>query len=167
MSPDRAADPLKRQRSQRTRGGSVRLLLEAGAEPNHPTALLEPFYVAVSGQSLEVIELLLAAGANLDGNGSALPLVAAVINSDTALVHLLLDAGAQVDSVSTDGSSALAAAASFGGLEMVELLLVAGADVNLQAPSNGWTAFAQCRTLRLTSDGHGVARRWGVAVDHR
>jgi ankyrin repeat protein len=119
---------------------TARLLLDAGADPNNSTALFDPLSAAISGQSLDLIELLLAAGANPDGNGDALPLAAAVNAADPDLVRLLLNAGADIDRVPPEGYSALAQAASLGDLGMVRLLIEAGADVDLQAPSTGWTA---------------------------
>ncbi|KAL3446754.1 hypothetical protein BJX65DRAFT_296117 [Aspergillus insuetus] len=62
------------------------------------------------------------------------PLTLAVCSGNAEIVGLLLNAGANVDVRTTDGSygSALIAAIDHANREIIEMLLKAGADVNLQ-----------------------------------
>jgi len=74
-----------------------------------------------------------------DGRGVPL-LTLAIRNRQYQLILRLLEAGASPDAVSGDrGNSALAEAAVLGDQEMVETLIKAGADLNIQS-KNGQTA---------------------------
>ena len=59
-----------------------------------------------------------------------LRLVNAAATQDAAEVRALLEEGLDVDAARPDGATALLWAAHWDGLEMVDLLLGAGADVN-------------------------------------
>ena len=64
---------------------------------------------------------------------------AQVLEGHTAVVELLLAAGADVDAESNIGETALHYAAAYGHADVVELLVSAGANVNAQ-DKDGWTA---------------------------
>lgn len=63
-------------------------------------------------------------------------LQAAVISESTDIIRLLLQVGANMNSVSTayKGASALRMAVTSGNVDIVKLLLDAGADVNAMPP---------------------------------
>lgn len=119
----------------------VSLLLEYGAtamrprEQNGNTAL----HIAVIRGNVDVVKLLLlqcdaqsratADCAELMNAAGVPPLVMAAQEGYAAVVELLLDHGAGVDSSSRSGNTALIAAAAFGHQHAVSLLLLRGADV--------------------------------------
>lgn len=63
-------------------------------------------------------------------------LIGATQRNDDAAVRKLLDEGADVNSKTDTGVTALMAASGIGNKEIVELLLARGADVNLKTPGN-------------------------------
>lgn len=65
------------------------------------------------------------------GYGLATPLTEAVVAQDLVATRRLLDAGVLVDGKDAGGYTPLMIAAGLGQVQMVELLLVAGADPNL------------------------------------
>lgn len=74
------------------------------------------------------------------------PLMSAIWRSDPApaaerirLIHLFLQKGANVNASRNDGFTALLIASYKGLVDIAELLLGAGADVNVCRVSNGWT----------------------------
>ena len=123
----------------------VRLLLEAGADVNAPagfggnTALHE----AVENGDAEMVKILVAAGANVEAEGfmRRTPLSLAAEEGATEIVQILLGPGPVADtsedgedkkppSQSAIGSEPLFTAIEKGDVEMVRLLVEAGADVN-------------------------------------
>jgi uncharacterized protein len=81
----------------------------------------------------ELARVLIDAGADKDDetkNGS--PLVCAASHGDTAVVRVLLDAGADLELSDPDAPSdtALRLAAAFGHPEIVDMLIAAGARIN-------------------------------------
>ena len=102
-------------------------------------------FSAAFGKDSEVKRFLkLGVDVNATNRGGFTPLMAAVCQGRTSTVKLLLDAGAAVDFRSTNtwdvvsGKTALMEAALFGEIEIGELLLKAGADVNAK-DSMGYT----------------------------
>jgi ankyrin repeat protein len=86
---------------------------------------------AVEVGAYSLIKLLISHGADVDNTDSGWPtyLQVAVEHGHMAIAKLLLASGAQVDLVS-GGSSALLEAVRIRNLQMVELLIAHGADVN-------------------------------------
>ena len=112
----------------------VRLLLDAGASQEDKTGWNppSPLYLAVEGGHREIARILIDAGAVLDrfegtSTDARTPLMVAVEKSDLALVDLLLEAGANVNTRGEFGRSALVVAAELGLEEMVKRLQEAGA----------------------------------------
>ncbi len=97
-----------------------------------------PLDAAAFAGAVKVVRFLLESGADPDGavsgggeDGNS-PLVDASLKGFDAVVGLLLDHGAGVNKVSAaSGTTALYAAASFGRLSVVKVLLTRGADPGL------------------------------------
>lgn len=130
----------------------VRLLLEAGSEVNIGNFDNTPLHLVLwpidedrkVADQVAVMRLLLEAGAPINAKGGPeemTPLAAACRWGSLPLVQLLIDAGADVDSLSWDGEGSekeygytnLMLSVAFGGednLDVVTALLKAGADAN-------------------------------------
>jgi ankyrin repeat protein len=111
---------------------SVRLLLDAGADPNaldqsNETAL---HYGALS-QSTEIVAALLDAGADATVIGEILlqsPLHIAAPRENAEIVRLLIAAGSAIEAVDSDGETPLSRAAMVGNVANAAALIDAGAD---------------------------------------
>jgi ankyrin repeat protein len=106
--------------------------LTVGFTANTESAEGVPVLVAaVRGRSVEVVQRLLAAGADPDGscggNGVS-PLCEAASLGLSTIVGVLLSRGADPNQTTGNGQAALMLAASRGRREVVELLLSAGAN---------------------------------------
>lgn len=133
----------------------VRLLLESGGDPNcsvgHECLPALANAAASSQGSVEVVRLLLAAGAEVDG-ASALgitPLMQAALNRNADVVDVLLEAGAEVSLRNRHGETAL----HYAGqgmisaydedarriLRVVRRLVEVGADLNAVGRFEGET----------------------------
>lgn len=117
----------------------VATLLAAGALVEVPGAARSPLINLVfSREPEETLKLLIAAGADVNGSAYDMPPLSAFAGaSSIAAVKVLLDAKADVNA--RDHSverSPLFAAFSFGHLEMVNLLISAGADVTVRNSIN-------------------------------
>ncbi|MEV1068745.1 ankyrin repeat domain-containing protein [Streptomyces sp. NPDC050263] len=124
--------------------GLAARLLGAGADLNatnreHRTAL----DLAVHAGHAEVVRVLLAAGAPLDGPAGPYHelnlMCLAAMCGRTEVVALLLDAGVRVDERNRDGLVPVVVAAGGGHRETVALLLDRGADVDDRRMRNGTT----------------------------
>ena len=112
----------------------IGMLLGAGASTGGPCGDGEPLHSAIWSGHVAAVELLLAAGADVDATRYGIsPLHMAT--GDVALVDLLLSAGAHVDAKDTDGSAYGRTPLHFAALdsvEAVEMLLARGADANAE-----------------------------------
>lgn len=112
--------------------GVVRFLLDKGADPNIPNKHgLTPLEHACGREKtngLALAKLLLARGASVNATNvtgfTITPLDWAISADNTELVKLLLDHGAIV------GATFLSAAAGRGDVDIAEILIAHGADVN-------------------------------------
>jgi ankyrin repeat protein len=129
---------------------AVRFLLENGADPNAPVEKnvsgfslpglkppppTRPIHYAVDGGSLEVLELLLKAGATLelpDATGQT-TLQRAVEAESIKIVDWFLEKGADVNGSDTTGGTSIHIAARKGNSEIVRLLAKHGADLDDRA----------------------------------
>ena len=146
----------------------VRLLIEGGAKlnaldrsgnsPLREALDWKPFAPAPGSveeaeqraKRLEVVKLLVEAGANTDGLNRRVsnlsphgrfvynpPLEMAAQQGDIDVVRYLLERGAKVDITDADGSTPLHTAVNYGHLEIVRAFVAAGADVNRPDPLAG------------------------------
>lgn len=113
-----------------------KLLLDRGANPNH-SIVLNGNYVSMVMVALDkpvdaspLLSLLLEHGANPNGNDGdyRTPLAFAAGTNNPDLVLKLLDAGADVDHIDTEGNTVLVYVLNNGDLDMAELLLENGAS---------------------------------------
>ena len=138
----------------------VRLLLKAGAKLNaldrdgmsplreaidvHAFDNTPAKIAARNAGALEIVRLLVDAGANTDGRNRPLgslgrvgkelyevPLALAARHGNLEVVRYLLGKGANVDLASRDGLPPLHSAIHYGQPDIVRVLIAAGADVNL------------------------------------
>lgn len=86
-----------------------------------------PLTCAVESGELEVVEVLLEAGASPYTGGATSALELAVLLGDAEIVRALLDAGADPNARDSEGDTPLAIAAAAGQLEPIEALLQYGA----------------------------------------
>lgn len=119
---------------------AVRRLVTSGSDVNTPhgdgtTAL----HWAAENGDLEIIEILLYAGANKEAvtrNGGYTPLHLASAVGNAEAMGLLLDAGAEVAHGTSTGVTALHYAAASGSSDAVEVLV--GHDADLNARESVW-----------------------------
>lgn len=92
-------------------------------------------YEAVSGNNVQIVKLLLVLNkrfANLkDRQGVTLLMIAGKLGH-TEIVGLLIQAGADINSINSEGESALMLAVSYDKFEVVNQLLAAGADTDVR-----------------------------------
>lgn len=111
----------------------VAALLSRGAladavDPGRTTALL----VAAREGHREIVRLLLAAGADVDGRGGAMtPLAAAALRGHIQVVDFLLRRGADVNAGGAGGLPALMNAVKINRLDIAALVLGAGPDLRI------------------------------------
>ncbi|HEV2689259.1 MAG TPA: ankyrin repeat domain-containing protein [Bryobacteraceae bacterium] len=111
---------------------SMRLLLDAGADPNAANDFAATPLMWCAGDAAKV-RLLLAKGANVNARssfGRTPLLIAATIDGATEVVRLLIDEGADVNARDKGGSSVLAQAAGSNNIDIARLLISRKAEVN-------------------------------------
>ncbi|GAA6226536.1 ankyrin repeat and SOCS box protein 3-like isoform X1 [Lates japonicus] len=122
--------------AQRGHRGVVRLLLKAHANINQLTNDLScPLYAAVDCGHKEVVELLVGKGAEVNRTHTAscwTCLHQAVYKGHSEIVRILVDV-CNLEALDDHGISPLFVAAQYGQQECLEILVNAGANVNIQA----------------------------------
>jgi len=122
----------------------LRALLEAGADPEEPETgeSWSPLQSAVYSDQVEVVRLLLDAGAGVNGaeDGNNSPLVLAIQSGSVDVFRILRERGASLNVDAEYLSFLFTTAASYGHLEVVKWLLTQGADVDM-------TDFQGCSAL--------------------
>lgn len=115
----------------------VKLLLEVGVDPSFQgPGKQTAMWAAVDYKNLEVLKVLLAAGVKPDetnapiGDYGKTIVLGAVDTGEAAYVKALADAGADVKKPNEYELTPLSVAAQAGYLEIVKVLLQAGADPN-------------------------------------
>lgn len=108
----------------------VRLLVEKGlpADGSFRPNMRTPLIAACDGGSLEVVEFLVAQGANINhvSKDQWTPLKMAVAGDKLPVVRYLIGKGVDLDYVNDDGFNAVLSAANRGYSEVLKELLVAG-----------------------------------------
>ncbi len=114
----------------------VKSLLEHGEQANSVDKLgRSALFLAVDRQNLEVVQALLAAGA--DPNvGDIRPLMLAASYGSDPIVRVLIKSGATVNALSPHGETALFFAVHYEHLDAVRTLICAGASVGKEENGN-------------------------------
>jgi ankyrin repeat protein len=123
---------------------AVRTLLQQGVDVNaaQGDGMTALHWAALSGD-LDLAKMLLYAGANVKAStrlGAFTPLMLASKSGQGSMVSTLLEAGANPNDGTTNGTTALMLAAASGRVDAVAVLLDGGASVNATESAMGQTA---------------------------
>lgn len=119
-------------------------ILLANLNPSNRGGQHELYRAAANGD-VKLVQALLAAGANPNGNDVKFsPLLVAARNGRTDVVRILLDEGVNVDSIGSWGQTPLMETAWGGHVDTANLLLSRGADI-LRGYNRPGTALWQAR----------------------
>ena len=141
---------------------SMRLLLDAGADPNAANNFDATPLMWCAGDAAKV-RLLLAKGAKVDARsklGRTPLLIAAYNDRDIEAARLLLEKGADVNARGKDGVSVLELAAAANNIELARILIAKGANVN-NADELGFTAL-----LNAAGNGDHNAAMVKLLIEH-
>ncbi|HNW34255.1 MAG TPA: ankyrin repeat domain-containing protein, partial [Candidatus Ozemobacteraceae bacterium] len=117
----------------------VKELLDAGTDPNATDEFMRtPLHLAAARGDLEIVRLLVAAGANLHlkqipekpGISDMTPLHLSVLNKHAQVAEFLLDHGADIDAVCQGSDTPLVIACRNADQRLVDELLKRNADPN-------------------------------------
>lgn len=115
------------------RSGNVKILLRAGANPNHLTKMkVSPLALAAMEERTMIVKALLEAGAHVDRrclSTRTTALKIAIRKGEKETVQLLLSHGASATISDTSGVSPVMVAAAKGDLKLLRLLHVRGASL--------------------------------------
>jgi ankyrin repeat protein len=121
----------------------IRILLEFGVDPNVDTICGEsPLALAVRKNDIDLAELLLDAGANI--NAPYVLKMAADDDDNYDILNFLIEEGADIG---TFGTGALRCAGFGNNLAIIKLLLSSGADINDPAAPKGGRTLLQRAVL--------------------
>jgi uncharacterized protein len=122
---------------------TLKALIARKADVNAPAPdTSSALHWAVQNENLEMVNLLLTAGAKVDvaTRYKVTPLSIAASNGNAAIIERLIKAGADPNSTSVDSQTVLMTAALNGKLDALRMLLKNGAKVNAIEPYRGQTA---------------------------
>lgn len=116
---------------------------KANPNPAMPPGTSSLILTAVALKDLQMITLLLEAGAPIGANGSqrGTPLTVASHGGSVEIVRYLVSAGANIDEAGPRGSNAIISASKMGHLEIVQYLVELGADIHGALVPSGSTAY--------------------------
>jgi uncharacterized protein len=122
----------------------VRLLLKSGANPNTPIGTgVTPLMTCAKSGSVDAVKRLVEYGAAIEARETAehqTALMWAASEHQLNVVQALIDAHADLNAHSKAGFTAMHFAARQGDLEMVQLFLAAGVNVNVLSQAEPGTA---------------------------
>jgi ankyrin repeat protein len=150
------------------------LLIKHGADINNaPTnsAKVEytPLSAAASGDSIEIVELLISHHVDLSktvGPHHLSPLFIAAQYGNVSHTGSLLKAGARVDCVNAKGETPLLTAVDHGNLEVIALLLANGADPNLATISGSTFPMMMLATSKHAINLENVEKILKLLISH-
>lgn len=133
----------------------MQILLDAGFNPNSSVGerhiINSPLSAASGHGDVELVKLLIAGGAEVNGNRFTRPLNRAAGYNFTEVAKVLIDAGADLDVEYIFGDNPLNLAARAGHVEVAEILLDAGMDADLTSGSYGYyTPLHEASSLEFT-----------------
>ncbi len=110
----------------------VKLHIARGTDLNQPDSNQNTALgLAVVGMRLEVVKLLVDAGANVAApSREGPPVIMAVVQGSAEIVEFLVGQGGNLETTNAAGSTPLIVAAESGYFDIVELLVAKGANVN-------------------------------------
>ena len=114
----------------------MKAFIAAGADVNYLWTCGSGLHYAMQHNHLEVVEFLLAKGADVnirepeeDGKKWT-PLMEAARTASSEIARILIDKGADINAKDTEGKTPLIIAAEFGNAEVAGEFILAGADIN-------------------------------------
>ncbi|KAK3161417.1 hypothetical protein QOZ80_1BG0076860 [Eleusine coracana subsp. coracana] len=117
----------------------VKHLLDYGADPNaRDSEGKVPLWEAMCEKNEAVVQLLVRNGADLSSGDTALYACIAIEENNSELLKDIIRYGGDVNRSLKDGSTPLHKAVCDGNIQMVQLLLEQGADID-KLDNNGWT----------------------------
>jgi ankyrin repeat protein len=151
---------------------AVQSAIEAGADVNEPDAWGTPLDIAVSKGSDEIVQLLIDAGADIEGAtslgaGGEHPLhLTAARAARASTARLLVARGAQLNSRDARGRTPLIIAVLANNMEVANVLLSAGADLEATDSERDHSAlsWAACWGLITTAE---FLLSKGAQINHR
>ncbi len=108
----------------------VRTLTKEGADVNAKWNSDTPLCVAVDGGQMDIVELLIAKGADVNAGDDSTPLHMAAWHGSEEIARLLIDKGANIHAESSLGFTPVYFAAICDHKAVIDLLLSKGADIN-------------------------------------
>jgi ankyrin repeat protein len=126
----------------------AQLLLQRGANPNLGAGTFtNPITAATSSGNSELLQLLIQARCNLNvlgGQDLTTPLINAAYTMDSRWLEYMIRSGAAIDTVDSDGDTALIAAANVDDLDCVKVLLKYHANFGFCGDSGSALHVAAC-----------------------
>ncbi|XP_062609752.1 ankyrin repeat and SOCS box protein 8-like isoform X2 [Saccostrea cucullata] len=155
------------------RSDVVNLCIENGADVNHQTSSGKTALMyAVQEKNLAIVQAIVDAGADVSlkdvkgGTALEICLLSGGRTANTDIVKALLQAGSDPNAENLYKATPLMLAAGTGQLEVINLLLDAGADINHE-DNKGKTAFnICCEHTRMPKAGRLLISR-GADINHR